>query len=294
MSLPLLHLPEVWNWGGLSFREIASRTCIAIDKHETIDRAAIVAFYAMLALVPFLGLVVSFTLGASDGAVAREILGLSRQFLPEAADAVVRKELETIRRSPRVGIVSVSFLILVWSTSSAFVAVMDSTNASYGVRDGRAWWKRRLMAAVLTVIETLLLVGASITIAAWPWMMNEFALDGTASVAATTIQWLVVIVALQAGFAIAYSFATQVERTRAWITPGSIVGVLALIAVNLGLRVYLRYGPDIGATYGALAGVILLLLWLYAAALALLVGAEINCVIQRAAPPVTVSTQKDA
>ena len=56
-----------------------------------------------------------------------------------------------------------------------------------------------------------------------------------------------------------------------------------LIAVNLGFRVYLRYGADFGATYGILAGVVLLLLWLYLAALALLVGAEINCVIAHVA-----------
>ena len=55
-----------------------------------------------------------------------------------------------------------------------------------------------------------------------------------------------------------------------------------LIAVNLGFRIYLYYGADFGATYGILAGVVLLLLWLYLAALSLLVGAEINCVIARA------------
>jgi membrane protein len=73
---------------------------------------------------------------------------------------------------------------------------------------------------------------------------------------------------------------------------GSTIGVLVLLAVNLGLRVYLRYGADFGATYGVLAGVVLLLLWLYLAALALLVGAEINCVIAHAARHGKVSGQK--
>ena len=285
MSFTWLRLPQAWKWGGLSFKELAVRTYEAMDKHETIDRAAIVAFYAMLALVPFLGLVLTFSLGVSDGVVARQILNLSRQALPEAADEIVRGELRAIQAAPPVGVVSVSFLILLWSASSASVAVMESTNAAYGVRDGRAWWKRRLMAIVLTVVESFLLVGASFLIAAWPWLLSWFGLDSAAAAAATAVQWLVVVVALLAGFAIAYYFGTHVKQEWEWITPGSTIGVLVLIAVNLGFRVYLRYGTDFGATYGVLAGVVLLLLWLYLAALALLVGAEINCVIAHAAPP---------
>jgi membrane protein len=283
MSLIFPRWSQAWKWGGLSFKELAVRTYEAVDKHEIIDRAAIVAFYAMLALVPFLGLVLTISLGASDGVVARQILNLSRQFLPEAADEIVRGEVHAIQAAPRVGVVSVSFLILLWSASSASVAVMESINAAYGVRDGRAWWKRRLMAIVLTMVESFLLVGASFLIAAWPWLLSWFGLDTTAAVAATAAKWLVVVVALLASFAIAYYFGTNLEQEWEWITPGSTIGVLVLIAVNLGFRVYLRYGADFGATYGILAGVVLLLLWLYLAALALLVGAEINCVIAHAA-----------
>ena len=105
MSLTWLRLPQAWKWGGLSFKELAVRTYAAVDKHETIDRAAIVAFYAMLALVPFLGLVLTMALGASDGVVAGQILSLSRQFLPEAADEIVRSEVRAIRESPRAGVV---------------------------------------------------------------------------------------------------------------------------------------------------------------------------------------------
>jgi membrane protein len=284
MPFTWLRLPDVWKWGGLSFKELVVQTYEAVDKHETIDRAAIVAFYAMLALVPFLGLVLTVTIGNSDGIVAGQILSLSRQFLPEAVDEIVRGEVRDIRAGPRTGIISISFLILLWSASSASVAVMESTNAAYGARDGRPWWKRRLMAIVLTVVESFLLVGASFLITAWPWLLNWFGLDTVAAVAATAVQWLVVVVALLASFAIAYYFGTHVEQKWEWITPGSTIGVLVLIAVNLGFRIYLYYGADIGATYGILAGVVLLLLWLYLAALSLLVGAEINCVISRAAP----------
>src|SRR4051812_4466063 len=102
MSLTWLRLPRAWKRGGLSFKDLAVRTYEAVDQHETIDRAAIVAFYAMLALVPFLGLVLAVTLGASEGVVPGQILSLSRQFLPGAADEIVRGELRAIRAAPRV------------------------------------------------------------------------------------------------------------------------------------------------------------------------------------------------
>ena len=77
-----------------------------------------------------LGLILTTTLGSSGGVVAGEVLGLSRQLLPEAADRVVRDEVDNIREGPRAGVLSVSFLLLLWSASSAFVSIMDSINAA--------------------------------------------------------------------------------------------------------------------------------------------------------------------
>src|ERR1700733_7932907 len=185
MSFTRFRLPQAWKWGGLSFKELAVRTYQAMDKHDTIDRAAIVAFYAMFSLVPFLGLVLTFTLGASHEVVAGQVLSLSRQFLPAAADEIVRGEVHAIQAGPLFGVVSVSFLILLWSASSASVALMESTNAAYGFRDGRAWWRRRLMAVVLTVVESILLVSASFLITAWPWLLSRFGLESVAAAAAT-------------------------------------------------------------------------------------------------------------
>jgi membrane protein len=284
MSLITIRLREAWHWGGLSARELALRTYKAMDKHETLDRAAIVAYYAMLALVPFLGLVLTIAIGAAGRVVAQEIVPLSQQLLPTGADTIIEDQIQKIETGPKAGLLSVSFVILLWSASSAFVSVMDSTNAAYGVRDSRPWWKRRVMAAVLTIVVSALLVGASISIAAWPWLLGKLGLGGVAAAAATGVQWVVVILALLATFAIAYYFGPNVEVKWEWITPGSALGVLVLIGASLAFRLYLHYGTDYGATYGALAGVMIMLLWLYLASLALLVGAEINCVIEHAAP----------
>jgi membrane protein len=283
MSITSVRLREAWNWGGLSAKELAVRTWHAIDKHETLDRAAAVAFYAMLALVPLLGFTLAIALGAAPG-VAGQIDDLARRFLPAEARVLVRDQVQKIRAAPPVGVLSLSFVVLLWSSSSLFVGVMDATNAAYGVRDRRPFWKRRVVAAVLTVLEVALLIAASLSIVAWPTVMGWLGLGAAAKAAATAVQWFVVVVVLLACFAVAYYFGPDVKQEWEWITPGSTLGVLVLIAASYGFRLYLHYGTSYSETYGALAGVVLLLLWLYLAALALLVGAEINSVIEIAAP----------
>jgi membrane protein len=282
MSLTKIRLREAWNWGGLSARELARRTWQEMDKHGTLDRAAVVAYYAMLALVPLIGLVLAIAMGWSDR--IRDQLPDLLPGLPAEARRLLVDQVDMVAHEPHTGVLSVGFLILLWSASSLFVAVMDATNASYGVRDNRPWWKRRLWAIVLTVVESVLLLAAALSIILWPRVMGWLGLGTFAATLATVVQWLVVLVALFASFAIAYFFGPDVEQEWEWITPGSTLGVLALVVGTLAMRFYLLYGANYSATYGALTGVIVTLLWLYLAALALLLGAEINTVIEHAAP----------
>jgi membrane protein len=291
MSLTKVRLSEAWNWGGLSARELAARSWRAIDAHETVDRAAVVASYAMLSLVPMIGLALAL---ATRAGVTAQVEELSGHLLPPKALALVHGQVRKIEEDKPAGLLSLSALLLLWSASSLFVAVMDSTNVAYGVRDGRAWWKRRLLAVALTLIEAVLLVGASASIAAWPHLSDRMGLEGSAKAVATAVQWVVVAASLLAAFALASYYGPNVEQEWEWITPGATLGVLALVAASLGFRLYLRYGPAYSETYGALAGVVLMLLWLYLAALALLVGTEVNCVIEHAAPHGRGPGQKEA
>jgi membrane protein len=283
MSFTSIRLREAWDWGGLTTRQLAVRTYRAMDKHEIFDRAAVIAYYAMLALVPFLGLVLALALGTA-GPVADQLAALSREFLPPEANTIIQGQITKIQAAPPVGVLSFSFAVLLWSASSLFIAVMDATNAAYGVRDSRPWWKRRLLAIVLTVAESVLLVGVSVSIILWPRIMSWFGLGSVAIAVATAVHWVVAVAALLTSFALAYYFSPDVEQEWEWITPGSALAVLALIVASLGFRLYLSYGSSYSETYGALAGVVVTLLWFYLVALMLLIGAEVNSIIEQAAP----------
>jgi membrane protein len=279
MGLTTIHPRDAWTRGGLSWRELVLRTLRQVAQHDTLNRAAVVAFYAMLSLVPFLAIVLAVALGAA-GSIAAELVSLSHRFLPGDADALIQEQIRKVREEPPAGLLSFGFVLLVWSASSLFVAVMDATSIAYGVRDTRPWWKRRLLAVLLTFIDSLLLVGATLSIVLWPAIMSWLHLG----IAATFLQWVVVVMALLAFFAIAYYFGPDGKREWCWLSPGSTLGTLGLIAATLGFRLYLQYSTSYSETYGALAGVVVTLLWFYFAALALLLGAELNGVIAHAAP----------
>ncbi len=294
MAFTSIRFKEAWNWGGLSFSELMVRTYQAMDKHGALNQAAVVAFYAMLSVVPLLGVVLALALGARTG-VADQIESLSKKFLPREAYSLIRDQIYKIQSENSVELLSLSILLLLWSASSLFSAIMSATNAAYGVRDARPWWKRQLLAIALTVAGSILLVGAALSIALWPEVTGWLGLSGPARALSTVVQWLVVVIALLAGFSLAYYFGPDVEQEWEWITPGSTLGVLVLIAASEGFRWYIvHFGSNYNETYGALAGVVVLMLWFYLAALALLVGAEINSVIEHAAPHGKSPGQKES
>ena len=134
MAFTSIRLREAWNWGGLSFRELVVRTYKAMDKHDTLNEAAVVAFYAMLSLVPLLSLILALALGARTG-VADQLDSLCQRLMPQEAYTLVHDQLTKMQSSTPVGLLSLSILILLWSASSLFVAVMDTTNTAYGVQE---------------------------------------------------------------------------------------------------------------------------------------------------------------
>ena len=264
-----------------------------MDKHDTLNQAAVVAFFAMMSLVPLLSVVLSLALGARSG-VAEQIETLSGTLLPSQAFDIVHDQVHKMQADSSVGLLSLSILLLLWSASSMFVAVMDMTNAAYGVRDNRPWWKRRLLAIVLTLGESVLLIGAALSIGLWPEVMGWLRLSGLTWIFSTLVYWLVVMLALLTAFAAGVFFRTKrragmgVDHAR--LGPGR-AGVgrrqPGLPLVCRPLRLQLQ--RDVRAS----AGVVLMMLWLYLAALAPSWGRS-QLRIEHAAPHGKSPGQKEA
>jgi membrane protein len=279
--------------GGLTAREAGVRTWKRINDHEIWTRAAAITFYAIAALVPFMALIISLTaqslpwimsqIGVQPSRAGSEPTDLLRDLLPPDALSLVARELERLRDQPASGVISFGLAALLWLSSSLFVGIIDAMNVIRGVQETRPFWKRRLIAMLMTMSQAAILIASVGTFLAWPQILEWLGLSHAAAVLATIIHGVTVLMMVLMSFALALYVGPDTTLRWEWITPGSLLGTVALIGVSLLFRIYVQRWGNYSATYGSLAGIVVLMSWLWLCAVALLVAAELNKVVEDAA-----------
>lgn len=293
MSTTRRRLWAAFHLGGLSVREVAMRTWDRINRHEILTRAAAITFYAIAALVPFLALVVTLTAYVLPSPVRQVVSGTTQpvgpmdellSVLPGDAASVVAREIEELQKRPPAGLISFGLVATLWLSSSLFVGVMDAMNVTLGVRDRRPWWKQRLVAVLMALSQGGILIACFVTILAWKQILRFLGIDPTTAVIVTIAHGVLVYLVFLLSFAMAMYFAPDADQCWEWITPGSVAGSVVLLAVSVAFRVYVQNWGNYSATYGSLAGMIVLMSWAWLCAIALLTAAELNKVIKDASP----------
>lgn len=168
------------------------------------------------------------------------------------------------------------------------VAVANVMNRAYGIAETRPWWKVRLTAIALSaglavfilVAFTLVVFGPQLADLLARW----FGLNAAFVWAWKILRWPLVLTLVAVGIGLIYYFAPDAEQDWVWITPGSIVATLLWMAGSLGFRYYAVNFGNYDATYGALGGMMLLLMWFYVSGIAVVLGAELNAEIEHASP----------
>jgi membrane protein len=263
------------------------------------SRAAAVAFYAMLALVPFLALILTLTVKAlpelseTTGFVRGQDLGnqavsefertLAQSF-PAEAESLIKSQIEQIREQGRVDLLSFGLLVTIWLASALFLEIMDALNAVHGVTETRPIWRLRLQAIALTLVQATILIAALVSIVAWPQIIEAIGLGSGPASLISAVRWLLIVVMLLCSFAMAFYFGPDADTRWEWITPGSLFGTAVFVVATLGFRVYVQNFANYNETYGTLGGVMVLMFWFWISALVLLVSAQVNRVIEDASP----------
>jgi membrane protein len=279
--------PSPWNLGGLSVRELGRRVYNEIETDEVLDRAAALAYYLVFALFPtLLFLTALLGLFPLPGLMDR-LFEYVDQTLPPDAASVLQRTLEEIQRNARGGLLSVGALGALWASSSGMNSMIAAINVAYDVSDRRAWWKRRLIALLLTVGFGVFIL-AALVLLVFGGTIGEVVATHLGLGAYFTTAWNVVSVLLVIGcvlfgLAMVYYLAPDARQHWWWVTPGSATALTLWLALSFGLRLYVSHFANYSATYGSIGGVILLILRLYLSGVVLLVGAEINAEIEHAA-----------
>ena len=251
------------------------------------DRAAALSYYFLFSLFPALLFLTALLGYLPLTGLQERLMSYVVNVLPPEAARTVERTLSEVLHGSRGGLLSLGALATLWAGSNGMASVISTLNVAFDVVEWRPWWKRRLLAIALTiafscfVIATLALLvfGPKLGAVAATWL-------GLGSLFTTLwnlISVPVVILCGLAGVELVYHLAPATQQRWRWLTPGTVLALGLWLAMSFGLRFYVERFANYNATYGSIGGVILLMLWLYLTGVVLLLGAEVNAEIERAA-----------
>jgi membrane protein len=246
--------------------------------------AAAVAFYSFLAIIPALAALVSIlglvAQGRDPEAVVDDVFGA----LPEPAQELMTGQLENITASSpsslSFGLV-VALSLSIWTASGAMSQLVNTINIVYDEEETRSWFRRKAIALGLTLGAIVFVATAVFSVVVLPEVIERTGFDiGTRRLLGILI-WPGLAVGFMLALAVLYRVCPDRRPARwRWVSVGSVLALIAWIAVTVGFRVYVSNFGSYNETYGSLAGVIVSLLWLWLTAVIVLMAAEVNAELE--------------
>jgi membrane protein len=278
--------------GDLSFRDWRAIGIRAV-KEFLDDNGAMLASalaYSTFFAIPSVLLVVVgvFTLVAGPETIT-SLIGHFSNVMPGQAASLLGGSLHRLDAHPSTGIAMtvVGFVLAIWSTTGAMTSYMTALNLAYERKDGRSFFRKRLIAVELVaVIGFAFLLVAVLLIFGPPLEQLVASHAGPLSGAIGWIWWIaewpILVVGLLAAFATLLYLGPDVAHPRwRFITPGSLLATVVWLAASGAFAFYTSSFGSYNKTWGTLAAVIIMLTWLWLAAIALLLGAEVNAEAER-------------
>lgn len=284
-------MTSLWSRQGLGWGDLARRIYRDMNEDGLYGHCAELAYnflFSVFPLLVFLTTLLGYLAGES-AALRVELFGYLRRIAPSGeVFALLINTLNEITQG-RDGVkLYLSLAAALWFASNGMIAIGRTLNRACGLRETRPWWNRRLTAVVLTVVFAALIISALVLIlfghALFGLMASRLAVDPFLETLWALLQWPVVLVFILVSFEMIYNYAPNLGETphRVWWTPGAVLGVSLFLAATFGLKSYLAQFTAINKAYGSLGAVIVLLLWFYFSAFAILMGGEVNSELARA------------
>jgi membrane protein len=274
----------------LGLAELLKRTAKEIQEDHLAAFAGNLTYKGLFALFPFFVFLLSLLglFGAPD--LLQTLIEQARGVLPQGAIDFLESQLLGIAGNKAQGAFTagalVSILLALWGVSGAFRSVMEAMNVMYEIEEARPFWKQSMISVFLSLGVAALLLFALVLVVFGPEIGGAVAdvvgLGYVFEVLWNVVQWPVLLFLVVLAFALVYYYAPDVEQRFRWISPGSIVAVVAWLLFSLAFSLYVEFGSF--DTYGSIAGIIILMLYIYYSAFIMLVGAELNQVIEEHIP----------
>jgi membrane protein len=247
--------------------------------------AAGVAFYSFLSMVPaIIAAILVYGLVTDPAQVERQINSLSG-VLPSSAQDLLRQQMTGLvganHKGLGIGLV-VSVLLSLWSASGGIGNLITAVNTAYDEQETRSWIRRKALALLLTVGAIAVFAVTATLVAVFPAVANALRPPAVLRLGLEAARWVVVLMVLAAALAVIYRVGPSRDAPRMrWVSVGAATATVLWIIISVGFSIYVDNFSSYGKTYGSLAGVVVLLIWIWLSLYAVLLGAEINAEAER-------------
>jgi membrane protein len=266
---------------------VLKRTVGEFREDNLTDWAAALTYYAVLAIFPALIVVVS-VLGLIGESATQPLIDNLGKVAPGPAKDIFTSAIENIQGSK--GAAGVFFVIgllgALWSASGYIAAFMRASNAIYDIEEGRPIWKTLPLRVGLTVLLMVLTAISAVAVTLSGSLAEEagnvIGVGSTAVDVWNLAKWPVLLLFVSFLFAVLYWAAPNVKQPGfRWITPGGVLAVIGWVIASVAFAFYVSNFGSYNKTYGALAGPIVFLVWLWISNIMILLGAEFNAELER-------------
>ncbi|HEY6671672.1 MAG TPA: YihY/virulence factor BrkB family protein [Solirubrobacterales bacterium] len=265
------------------------RTALEFQEDNLTDWAATLTYYGLLAVFPALIVLVSIVgLVGDPESTTNTLTDIVTKVGPESAATTFAGPISQVTESRSTAgfALIVSTLVALWSASGYLGAFIRASNVIYETREGRPFWKLRPLQLLLTLVVVLLLVVMALGVVLTGPIVSDVAEPIGVSDTAVSIwnyaKWLLIAVLFVLMIGLIYHASPNVrQRGVKWISPGAVVALVVWLLASAGFGIYVSQFGSYNKVYGSLAGVVIILIWMWLTNLAILFGHELNAERER-------------
>lgn len=237
-----------------------------------------VAFFGLLALFPAFTALLAVGGLLLDTSVIIDQLNASRGVVPEDVLSILRDQAQSVTLADGLELtLIISVALAIWSASRGVATLCDGLNIVYEEEEKRGFFLRSAIFVGLTLTIMLGVLAAIMAIVALPVLLSFATLTPTAELAAQVLIWAVLAAMIIASISLIYRLGPSRSDARwRWISPGAVIAWFVWLAASIGFTIYVTNFASYNESFGALGGVIILMMWLWISSMAILIGGKVN------------------